>query len=191
MKCITPHWLKNVSVRVMSSPCSSMMSGSAFVLCFSVPRLVPFRVSLPPLALLFTLLPVLCPEPLLPCGQRQGNQPRRLRQLRSLAPWQNSPLSQVMSPSSLTLSTTRRLPKSSSGTNRATKNAVPSYLFGTELERRDHRQSALFTTVQSGARRTMRNENKHVTLMKKVCCQLSPFLCVTQERGDPCTNLVR
>ena len=33
---------------------------------------VPFRVSLLYLALLFTLLLVLCPEPLLPCGQRQG-----------------------------------------------------------------------------------------------------------------------
>ena len=39
----------------------------------SVPRFVPFRVSLLYLALLFPLLPVLCPEPLLPCGQRQGN----------------------------------------------------------------------------------------------------------------------
>ena len=35
-----------------------------------------------------------------------------------------------------------------------------------------------------------RTEDKLVTLMKKVCCQLSPF-SHTQERGDPCTNLVR
>ena len=34
----------------------------------SVPHLVPFRVSLLSLALLFRLLPVLCLEPLLPCG---------------------------------------------------------------------------------------------------------------------------
>ena len=27
--------------------------------------------------------------------------------------------------------------------------------------------------------------------MKKVCCQLSPCFTHTQERGDPCTNLVR
>ena len=58
----------------------------------SVPRLVPFRVSLLPFALLFPLLPVLCPEPLLPCGQRQGNKPRHLRQLMRFALWQNSPL---------------------------------------------------------------------------------------------------
>ena len=38
----------------------------------SVPRLVPFRVSLLRLALFFPLLPVLCPEPLLPSGQRRG-----------------------------------------------------------------------------------------------------------------------
>ena len=45
------------------------------VCCFSVPRCVPFRVSILRLALLFPLLPVLCPEPLLPYGQRQGTPP--------------------------------------------------------------------------------------------------------------------
>ena len=35
-----------------------------------------------------------------------------------------------------------------------------------------------------------RTEDKLITLMKKVCCQLSPF-SRTQERRDPCTNLVR
>ena len=35
-----------------------------------------------------------------------------------------------------------------------------------------------------------RTEDKLITLMKKVCCQLSPF-SHTQERRDPCTNLVR
>ena len=51
------------------------------------PRFVLFCVSLLYLALLFPLLPVLCPELLLPCGQRQGNHTLRLRQLRSLALW--------------------------------------------------------------------------------------------------------
>ena len=36
-----------------------------------------------------------------------------------------------------------------------------------------------------------RTEDKLITLLKKVCCQLSPFLCVTQERREPCTNFVR
>ena len=60
-----------------------------------------------------------------PRGQRQGRLPRCLRQLRSLALWQNSHLTQVMSPSSLTTSTTRRLLKSFSGTNPATKTWCP------------------------------------------------------------------
>ena len=54
---------------------------------FSVPRFVPFRVSLLHLALLFPLQIVLCPELLLPCGQRRGKHTLRLRQSRSLALW--------------------------------------------------------------------------------------------------------
>ena len=38
--------------------------------------------------------------------------------------------------------------------------------------------------------KNQRTEGKLITLMKKVCCQLIPF-SHTQERGDPCTNLVR
>ena len=56
----------------------------------SVPRFVPFRVCLLYLALPFPLLPVLCPEPLLPCGRRQGKHYLRLRQSRRLALWHNS-----------------------------------------------------------------------------------------------------
>ena len=76
---------------------------------FSVPRFVPFRVSLLHLALFFPLLPVLCPEPLPSCGQRQGKHTLRLRQLRSAAPCQDTLLRQVMSPTSSTTSTTQRL----------------------------------------------------------------------------------
>ena len=53
----------------------------------------------------------------------------------------------------------------------------------------DHRESAIFTTVHSGEK-NQRTEDKLIAPMKKVCCQLSPF-SHTQERGDPCTNLVR
>ena len=49
----------------------------------------------------------------------------RLRQPRCVASWPNSPLTQVMSPSSLMTSTTRRQLKSSSGTNPATKTRCP------------------------------------------------------------------
>ena len=57
---------------------------------------------------------------------------------------------------------------------------------GNEL--RDHRQSTLFTTIHSVARKTSRRKT---SLLKKVCCQLSPCQCVVQERGDPCMNSVR
>ena len=76
----------------------------------------------------------------------------RLRQPRSLAPWQNTLLPQVMTPSSWTTSTTRRLLKWSSKRNPATRyGALVLVWRGTR--RWDHRESALFTTVHSGARR--------------------------------------
>ena len=52
------HIIVQVFVRVMSSPCSSVMSGWAFVLWLSVPRLVPSRVSLsyPSLFSLYSVL---------------------------------------------------------------------------------------------------------------------------------------
>ena len=48
----------------------------------------------------------------------------------------------------------------------------------------------IFITVHSGERENHRTEDKLITLMKKVCSQLSHF-SQTQEPGDPCTNLVR
>ena len=50
-------------------------------------------------------------------------------------------------------------------------------------------KSAIFITVHSGEK-NQRTWDKLITLMKKVCCQLSPF-SHPQVRGDPCTNLVR
>ena len=38
--------------------------------------------------------------------------------------------------------------------------------------------------------KNQRTEDKLITVMKKVCCQLSPF-SHTQVRGDPYTNLLR
>ena len=154
---------------------------------FSVPRFVPFRVSLLHLALFFPLLPVLCPEPLPPCGQRQGKHTLRLRRSRSLALWKNSLLSQVMSPSSLTTSTTRRLLRSSSGYE--SSDTVPSYLSDAELDD-ETIDRALFHHCSFRSEKNQRTEDKLITPMKKVCCQLSHF-SHTQERGDPCTNSVR
>ena len=69
-----------------------MVSGRLFVA--SVLRSDSLRASLLHLALLFPFLPVLCPE-LLPRGQLQGNYSLCLRQLRSLALWQNTLLPHI------------------------------------------------------------------------------------------------
>ena len=110
-----------------------------------------------------------------------------LRQMRSLAPWPKTPLSQVVSPTSLTTSTTQRQLKSSSRTNPA----VPSYLFDAELDDETLGRalsSPLF--IQEREEKNQRTVDKLITLVKKVCCQLSPF-SHTQVRGDPYTNFVR
>ena len=157
MMCDTPHWLKCVHERVMSSHmlihvvrlsvcslthCSSPCS---FACVLSNPLLCSFHLYLDPDL-----------NPLPPCGRRQGNYPLALRQLRRLAPWSKTPLSQVLNPSPLTISTSRRLLKSSSGTNPATR--CPRTCSTGNSDDETHRQSALFTTVHSGARRTSEPE---------------------------------
>ena len=62
----------------------------------------------------------LLPFPL-PCGSRRGKIPCALRPMRSLALWPITPLSQVMSPTSSTISTTRRPLKFSFRSNPATR----------------------------------------------------------------------
>ena len=126
MMCIT---LARVSARAhhfILMP--SLMSGWAVVpRCF-------FALSYT-VCLSFTmLLSVLCPELLLPCGQRRGKHTLRLRQLRSLALWQNSLLPQVMSPSSLTTSTTSETTEMIFQEESGDKDTVPSYLCDEELD---------------------------------------------------------
>ena len=147
------------------------------------------RVSLLGLALLFPLLLVLWPELLLPCGQRQGYYSLCLRQPRSLAFWQNTLLPQVMSPSSLTTSTTRRLLKWSSRRNPATKIRSPRTCVTRNSTMRPSGKRYLHH-CSFRREENQRTVDKLITLMKKVCCQLSHF-SHTQERGDPCTNFVR
>ena len=93
-----------------------------------------------------------------------------------------------MSPSSLTTSTTQRLPKSSSRSNPATR-CPRTCLTRNSTMRPSAERSLHHCSFRSETNR--RTEDKLFILMKKVCCQPSPFLCVTQERGDPCTNSVR
>ena len=133
-------------------------------------HLVPFRVFL-----LSLLLPEPGPVPLpLPCGLHRGNIPLALRQMRSLALWPITRLSQVMSPTFSTISTTQRLLKSSSASNPATRcprtcmtrNSVTRSL----AERSPHRCS--FRSAKN-----QRTVDKLITLLKKVCYQLS--LCLS------------
>ena len=72
-----------------------------------------------------------------------------------------------------------------------TSDAVNSYWFDAELDDETIGR-ALFSPlfIQEREEPADRRQAYH-SLLKKVCCQLSPFLCVIQERGDPCMNLVR
>ena len=141
--------LKVSLVRVHSICMSSMMSHVwAFVVSFLC--LLP----LPLAPLLFShCLPVLCPAHQLPCRRnRRGLKPLHSRTMRSIAPWRCTTLSQVMSPSDSTTSTTQRLVQWSSRMNPAT------FSCDAELDDEIYRKSAIFTTVHSGARRTSEPE---------------------------------
>ena len=93
---------------------------------------------------------------------------------------------QVMSPTSLTTSTTQRLPKSSSKRNPATKTRSLRTCV-TRNSTMSHRESAIFTTVHSGARRT----SGPTTSFSRRKFVASSVLFHTHEWGDPYTNLVR
>ena len=102
--------------------------------------------------------------------------------------WPNTTLSQAMSPCSLTTSTTRRLLKSSSRSNPATR-CPRTCLTPNSTMRPSVKRSLHHCSFRS--EKNQRTEDKLITLLKKGCCQLSPFVSVIQVRGDPCTNLVR
>ena len=93
-----------------------------------------------------------------------------------------------MSPTSLTTSTTRRQLKSSSRRPPATRGPrtcmTRRSVTTPSAERSLHHCSLRSEKIQ-------RAVDKLITLLKKVVCQLSPFLCVMQEWVDPCMNLVR
>ena len=68
--------------------------------------------------------------------------------------------------------------------------AVPSCWIDAEVDDETIGR-ALSSPLSFRSEKNQWTEDKLITLLKKVCCQLSPFLCVIPERGDPCTNLVR
>ena len=91
--------------------------------------------------------------------------------------------------SSLTTSTTRRLLTSSSRRNPATKTwCRRTCVMPNSTMRPSGKRSLHHCSFRS--EKNQRTEDKLISLMKKVCCQLSLF-SPTQERGDPCMNLVR
>ena len=107
--------LVHASPHPHSHPCVMRLSDCLFS---PFPHLVLFRVFL--LSLLLLPGPGLLPFPL-PCSLHRGKIPLALRQFRSLALWPIICLSQVMSPTSSTISTTQRPLKSSSRSNPATR----------------------------------------------------------------------
>ena len=123
--CILIAWLKTsqgskcLSARFIPSSCHPwcyVFERSLVVPCFSLSLSVSLRL----LHLLFHTLPVLCPAHHLQCRYSRGLKPLHSRRMRSIAPWRCSILSQVMSPSSSTTSTTQRLLQWSSRMNPAT-----------------------------------------------------------------------
>ena len=177
MMCDTPHWLKCLHERFTSSawyPRCAVVS--SLTLCSS-------PCSFPCVSPIFYL------NPDLNLFLHVDNAEANITCARSLAPWQNSLLSQVMSPSSLTTSTTRRLPKSSSRSNPATTRCPRTCLTRNSTMRSSAERSLHHFSFRS--EKNQQTWDKLITLMKKVCCQLSPFLCVTQVRGDPYMNKVR
>ena len=154
-----------------------------------LPRSVFLRVSLRRLPLLFHTLPALWPALLPPCGQRRGKHPLRLRPRESITPWRYTILPHVVSPTSLTTSPLlgdfwNYLP---GGIWWHRCGALVLAWRGTR--RRDHRESAVFTTVHSGARRTSGPTTSISLSWRKLVA--SSVLFHTHERGDPYTNLVR
>ena len=98
------------------------------------------------------------------------------------------PSHSFMSPTSLTISTTRRLLRSSSRGNPATR--CPRTCLARNSATRPSAERSLHH-FSFRSEKNQRTEDKLITLLKKVCCHLSPCLSVMQQRGDPCMNLVR
>ena len=84
-------------------------------------------------------------------------------------------LSQDTSPTSLTTSTSRKPLKSSSGTNPATR-CPRTCLTRNSTTRPSAERSLYHCSFRS--EKNQRTKDKLITLLTKVCCQLSPFLSV-------------
>ena len=107
--------------------------------------------------------------------------------LRSLALWSTTLLSQVMSPTSSTTTTTERPLKFSSRSHPPTR-GPRTCMTRNPVTRPSAERSLHHCSFRSD--KNQRAVDKLITLLKKVCCHLSPF-SHTQVHRDPYTNLVR
>ena len=114
----------------------------------------------------------------------EGIKSLRLRTKRSIAPWRCSVLSQVTSPTSSTTTTTQRLLKSSSSRNPATKTRCPrTCLTRNSTTRPSEERSPHHCSFRS--EKSQRTWDKHITLMKKACCQAQSFSACHARTGRP------
>ena len=109
------------------------------------------------------------------CGSVRGEISCALPRMRSLALWSTTPLSQVMSPRSSTTTTSQRSLKSSSRNPPATPGPR------TCMTRRSVTTPSAKRSLHHRSLRSEKNQqavNKLITLLKKVCCQVSRCLSV-------------
>ena len=172
---ITLHGSKNVLVRVISSAWSSTLCVCPFFdslfltlflsVCFSYPFFFYLNLELN-LFVHVTVIGV-------------------ISHWRSLVPWPKTPLSQVMSPirfGDLHYSETTEIFFQGQSSD-----TIVFVLVWHGTRRRDHRQSALFTTVHSGARRTSGPETSLSLSWRKFVA--SSVLFRTHKNGRPVHEL--
>ena len=111
----------------------------------------------------------------LPCELHRGNIPLALRQMRSLALWSTTRHSQVMSPTSSTISTTQRPLKSSSRSNPATR--CPRTCMTRRSATTSSAERSLHHCSLMGEK-NQRTVDNLFALLKNFCCQVSPCLTV-------------
>ena len=117
----------------------------------------------------------------------RDDQPLRLRLMRSIAPWRCTFLPQVMSPTSLTTSTTQRVVTWSSSRNLATK--IRTHLCDAELDDETTRKNGYLHHCSFRSEKNQRTWDKPSHSYEESLLPAQSFFH-TNERGDPCTNLV-
>ena len=180
--CCTTHWLKclheGFSCHLHGHPrCAVVRSLTFCSLPFSFPCVSPISSSSSTWTLTCTSSSMWSSS-----GQFSTGTPPN----EESGPLAQNTLSQGMSPSSLTTSTSRRLLKSSSGTNPATR-CPRTCLTRNSTMRPSAERSLHHCSFRSEKNR--RTVDKLITLLKKVCCQLSPFAVCHSKNGETCARI--